>query len=197
MDPQYENRWHFRLLRICAALVLSLVMQTVTIAAKLDLDLEPWRAINDGVMGGISQGEMVATDSGLRFQGRLSLENNGGFASVRRPYAGDAISAGGVRLRVKGDGRRYQFRVRLDERYDGVSWSAGFDTSESWQTVDLPFEAFEPVYRGRSVSSAGPVVPEKIRQLGFMLVDGKEGPFQIDISGIEFVKGDSVQQKPQ
>jgi len=171
-------------------------MQTVTTAAELDLNLEPWRAINDGVMGGISQGEMVVIDNGLRFRGRLSLENNGGFASVRRPYGGDAIRAGGVRLRVKGDGRRYQFRVRLDERYDGVSWSAGFDTDDSWQTVDLPFEAFEPVYRGRSVANAGPVVSEKIRQFGFMLVDGKEGQFQLDITRIEFVTADSLQQKP-
>ena len=89
-----------------------MVMQTVSAAAELDLDLEPWRTVNDGVMGGVSQGQMVAIDSGLRFQGRLSLENNGGFASTRRLFGGDLAGAGGVRLRVKGDGRRYQFRVR-------------------------------------------------------------------------------------
>lgn len=171
-------------------MVLSVVTQTVSVAAELDLNLEPWRAINDGVMGGISRGEMVTFDNGLRFRGHLSLENNGGFASVRRPCGTDTVSTEGVRLRIKGDGRRYQFRLRLDERYDGISWSAGFDTNESWQTVNLPFEDFEPVYRGRPVPDAGSLEPENIRQVGFMLVDGQQGPFQLDISGIEFVAGE-------
>jgi hypothetical protein len=56
---------------------------------SLDLNSKPWRAINDGVMGGVSLGEIVAIDNGLRFQGTLSLENNGGFASVRRPFHGE------------------------------------------------------------------------------------------------------------
>lgn len=166
-----------------------MVMQTVSAAAELDLDLGPWRTVNDGVMGGVSQGQMVAIDNGLRFQGRLSLENNGGFASTRRLFGGDLAGASGVRLRVKGDGRRYQFRVRLDDRYDGVSWSAEFGTSESWQTVNLPFGTFVPVFRGRHVDDAGPFVPGDISQLGFLIADGKEGGFQLDIASIEFPEG--------
>ncbi|MGI9265830.1 MAG: CIA30 family protein [Gammaproteobacteria bacterium] len=160
--------------------------QAVSIAAELDLDIEPWRAINDGVMGGISQGEMIAVDDGLRFRGLLSLENNGGFASVRRLYDGDLAEAVGVRLRIKGDGRRYQFRLRLSDRYDGVSWSATFDTDKTWQTVFLVFEEFQPVFRGRPVADAEPFVAAKIRQLGFMLADGKQGEFQLDIASIDF-----------
>jgi len=158
----------------------------VTVAAQLGLEIQLWRTINDGVMGGISRGEIVTVDHGLRFQGLLSLQNNGGFASVRRPYGGSPISAGGVRLRVKGDVRRYQFRVRLDDCYDGISWRAGFDTNGSWQTVNLSFGEFEPVYRGRLVRNAGALAPEKIRQIGFMLADKKEEPFQLDFNSIEF-----------
>ncbi len=66
-----------------------------------------WQAVNDGVMGGVSDGRFRITDrQTLEFYGTLSLENNGGFASVRsRPralglQAGDTLVA-----RVRGDGR--------------------------------------------------------------------------------------------
>ncbi|MFT4584825.1 MAG: hypothetical protein ACI915_003497 [Gammaproteobacteria bacterium] len=166
-----------------------MAIHTVSMAAELELASYSWRAINDGVMGGISRGEMVAINNGLRFRGQLSLENNGGFASARTVYDGKPLTAGGVRLRVRGDGRRYQFRVRLDAHYDGISWRASFNTNESWQIVNLPFGEFEPVYRGRLVTNAGSFEPEKIRQIGFMLAARKEGAFELDIASIEFSTG--------
>jgi hypothetical protein len=43
-----------------------------------------WRIVNDVVMGGISKSEFVILDNAIAvFRGTLSLENNGGFASVR------------------------------------------------------------------------------------------------------------------
>ena len=153
----------------------------------LDLDLEPWQAINDGVMGGVSSGRMVSTDDGLRFEGELSLENNGGFASVRRPVKEDLSRSRGVRLKLRGDGRSYQFRLRLDNRFDGVAWRTGFATNGQWQIVELSFDDFEPVFRGRRVPEAGPAVAEKIRQIGFMLADKQPGPFALDIRSIEFI----------
>ena len=188
MEP--DVRCCCSVLKIWVLSILALAAHSMSAAAELDLDAKSWRTINDGVMGGVSHGEMVAINNGLRFRGRLSLENNGGFASARTAYVGKPVSAGRVRLRVRGDGRRYQFRVRLDPHDDGVSWRANFDTSESWQTIDLPFGNFEPVYRGRPVANAGSFEPKKIRQLGFMLADRKEGAFQLDITSIEFPTGE-------
>lgn len=153
---------------------------------RLDMDLRPWQAVNDGVMGGISVGAMVASDDGLRFEGTLSLENDGGFASVRRHFEDRLDGATGIRLRVRGDGRTYQFRIRLDDNFDGISWRGKFDTDGSVQTVDLSFEDFEPVFRGRLVEGAGKPDTSHIRQLGFLLADGGAGPFRLDIMAIEF-----------
>lgn len=154
---------------------------------SLDLNPEPWRAINDGVMGGVSLGEIVAIDNGLRFQGALSLENNGGFASVRRPFHGRLENVGVVRLLVKGDGRPYQFRVRLDDNYDGISWRHVFDTDGSWQTIELLFDDFEPVIRGRIISGIDSLDVSDVRQLGFLIADGKAGAFGLDVAAIEFI----------
>lgn len=153
----------------------------------LDLALDPWQAVNDGVMGGVSAGHMVAAEPGLRFEGVLSLENNGGFASVRRSIDHDLSGAGAVRLQVRGDGRTYQFRLRLDDRWDGIAWRAEFQTTGDRQTVELAFGEFVPVFRGRRVPDAGPVVAGRIRQIGFMLADRTPGPFALDILAIEFL----------
>jgi monofunctional biosynthetic peptidoglycan transglycosylase len=161
-------------------------MSVTAPSIELGMDLEPWRAINDGVMGGVSVGRMVAADKGLRFEGDLSLENNGGFASVRRPVDADLSASTGVRLRLRGDERTYQFRLRLDTRRDGVAWRAEFPTTGEWQTVELAFDEFTPVFRGRRVPEAGPAVPADIRQIGFMLADKTPGPFVLEIEAIEF-----------
>ncbi len=162
---------------------MAVLMQVIL---SLPMESEPWQAINDGVMGGLSAGRMAPSEAGLRFEGELSLENNGGFASVRRSLDGEIAQATGVRIALRGDGRRYQFRLRQDERYDGVAWRAEFSTNGDWQTVDLSFADFEPVFRGRRVPDAGPVIPARIRQIGFMVADRKAGPFALEIQSVEF-----------
>ena len=153
----------------------------------IPLSLEPWRVVNDGVMGGISSSRMVKADTGLRFTGNLSLENNGGFASVRRLVEEDLADTGRVLLEVRGDGRSYQCRIRQSGRFDGVAWRANFETSKEWRTVELPYAEFRPVFRGRSVPQAGPVVPTTIQQIGFLLADKQPGPFELEIRRIEFL----------
>lgn len=153
----------------------------------LDSNLQAWRVVNDGVMGGVSTGRMIKADGALRFEGELSLENNGGFASVRRTVDQDLSRATFVRLQVRGDGRTYQFRIRHDGRFEGVSWRAEFVSSSDWQTLDIPLDEFIPVFRGRRVTNAGPVDPSSIRQVGFLLADKQPGLFSLDIRSIEFM----------
>ena len=88
--------------------------------------------VNDGVMGGLSQGtiEMTQNDS-LLFKGNISLQNNGGFSSFR--IAGklwDLSAWKGVEILVKGDGRTYGLRATTDETFlrSSVSFTADFKT---------------------------------------------------------------------
>lgn len=169
----------------CFNLTIATSIALMTIS--LDPDLKAWRAVNDGVMGGVSSGRMVNGEDRLRFEGQLSLENNGGFASVRRQVDHDVSGTTVVRIQVRGDGRKYQFRIRHDGRFDGVSWRTEFPTNGDWQTLDLPLDEFVPVFRGRRVTGAGPVVASSIRQVGFLLADKQPGHFALDIRSIEFV----------
>lgn len=190
MAQTIEPSQHTKTWRQAGIFALAVLAMSSLMAApenSLDLNPEPWRAVNDGVMGGISAGEIVAIDQGLRFQGKLSLENNGGFASVRRLLDSKLDNVRGISVRVKGDSRPYQFRLRTDDRFDGVSWRHVFDTDGSWQTVELMFEDFEPVFRGRIVRGVAPLKASRIRQLGILLADGKAGAFQLDLGAIEFI----------
>jgi monofunctional biosynthetic peptidoglycan transglycosylase len=145
-----------------------------------------WVVIVDGVMGGRSSGTVDLTPGGLVFSGTLSLENNGGFSSARRTLDERPEGRLGIRLRLRGDGRSYQLRLRPNRDYDGVAWRAQFATSGEWQDIELGFDAFEPVFRGRAVPQAGAIDPGDIRQLGFMIADRQPGPFTLEVRSIEF-----------
>ena len=76
--------------------------------------LSSWYIVNDGVMGGVSKGQLSLTPEGHgKFTGTVSLANNGGFTSIRCNLPPTAIASNmKISMRIKGDGKNYQFRVR-------------------------------------------------------------------------------------
>jgi hypothetical protein len=150
-----------------------------------------WLVVNDGVMGGLSRSEFVASPGGYAtFRGEMSLENNGGFASVRG-YVPEGIPPGAraLEIRVRGDGRTFQVRLRMGRAFDGVAWASEFPTAaDTWQTVVLPISDFTPTFRGRTPRNAPPLDPEAVRQLGLMIADKRAGPFRLDVEWIRVVE---------
>jgi len=146
-----------------------------------------WYVVNDGVMGGLSQSAIRLTDQGTGvFEGDLSLENNGGFASVRALLGSRDLSAmTGLEIRVRGDGRTYQLRLRNDGRMDGIAYRAEFATEEDrWVTVRLLFDAFLPTFRGRILDDVPALDTARIAQLSFLLADKKPGRFTLEIGHV-------------
>jgi monofunctional biosynthetic peptidoglycan transglycosylase len=152
-----------------------------------------WRVVDDGVMGGLSQGNREIGDDGiLRFFGTLSLENNGGFSSLRAGNIKMDLSGGeGLVLRVKGDGRTYQLRLGTEARYLGreMSFQAGFPTTKGeWNEVKVPFNRFLGSWRGKELPE---IVfdPSKVRLIGLQLADKKQGPFELRVDWIRIYGG--------
>ena len=144
-----------------------------------------WPHINDGVMGGISSGEMSAADGYATFQGTVSFENNGGFSSVRSQAVVHDLSAfEGLVLQVRGDGKRYGFRLKTDASFDGVSYQVQIEPpAGEWTEISAPFTDFIPVYRGRVVRDHPPLDPSRIATFG-LIISRQEGPFRIDIESV-------------
>ncbi len=152
---------------------------------------EQWGAVNDGVMGGVSDGRFRITGEGtLEFHGTLSLANGGGFASVRsRPRdlgleAGDSLVA-----RVRGDGREYQLNLYTAARRVGSSYRAPLPTrAGEWIEARIPLEGFAATSFGQVRAGAGPVDPGSVRSVGFFLADGAPGPFRLEVAWIEVLR---------
>jgi hypothetical protein len=161
---------------------------------KILMDFSPgekvpeWLIINDGVMGGISTSDVEYIPAGyLRFSGNVSLQNNGGFASFRSQST--LFNLGeydGIKIRIKGDGKKYSLRLRTTNAFDGVAYAADFQTLENeWQEITIPFKDFTPRFRGRIVLNAEELNKNNITQLGFMISDKQQGKFRMEIDWIK------------
>jgi len=151
----------------------------------LELDATHWNVITDTVMGGVSRGQVLPLDGGVLFRGQLSHENNGGFASMRCRFPHDFADMTAFRLTVRGDGRRYQFRLRANESPVSVAWRAMFGTDGTVQWINLTLSDFEPVVRGRPVTGNVVLSPAEIHWLGIMIADNPPGPFALEVHAIE------------
>jgi NADH dehydrogenase [ubiquinone] 1 alpha subcomplex assembly factor 1 len=149
---------------------------------------QKWQAVSDGVMGGVSDGRFKVTEEGtLKFFGTLSLENNGGFASVRtKPTVLDIKAGDTIAVRVKGDGREYVLNIYTKSRRMAFSYRAPMPTmKDEWTEVRVPLDDFIPTAFGRRVQGMGPVEPSQINGLGFMLSDKKPGKFQMQVEWVK------------
>ena len=144
-----------------------------------------WNIVNDTVMGGRSQARMSVRNNKAEFKGYLSLANNGGFSSVRAYYPNDLFDINSIVLRVKGDGRKYSFRIRTDNN-SWVSYTQSFATeNDTWQEVVLDIKDFYPTYRGYSLRNVPELSDSIIREIGIMISDKVEGNFKIDVDWIK------------
>jgi peptide-methionine (R)-S-oxide reductase len=147
-----------------------------------------WGIVNDTVMGGVSNSEFVLAEEGgvAIFRGTLSLENRGGFASVRTsPQDFQLDGYEGLRLRVRGDGRTYKLRIRTDRSLDGPAYEAEFETaSGEWATVDVPFRSMVPTFRGRVLRNQPELEGARVRQIGLMIADKVPGAFELEVNWI-------------
>jgi len=157
-----------------------------------------WQVVNDGVMGGLSEGKLTQSATGtMIFSGMLSLENNGGFSTFRSgdlklDLSGDL----GLLLRVKGDGRTYQARLATDALFRGmeVSFAADFATQKGeWMEVKVPFASFKGSFRGLDLPKEK-LEPAKVRRVSILLGDKKQGPFELEIDSIQTYRAAAAQK---
>ncbi len=148
--------------------------ETVLFNFPLITDLsDTWGAVDDVVMGGVSNSRIIRSPEGAWFTGNVSTANSGGFASVRtRNFEPplDLSQASGIKLRVKGDGQRYKFFIRTDAGWDSVAFSYSFDTVENeWITVKVPFSQMRGVVRAKTLPDDVKLNPQQVRSMQLML----------------------------
>lgn len=147
--------------------------------------LPGWYTVNDDVMGGRSSCTFTLNDAGHAvFEGHVSLENYGGFSSVH--YRFDPVNTAGypfLVLRVKGDGKRYQVRIK-NRASDYYSYIAYFETTGDWQTVKVQLSNMYPSFRGRTLEMPN-FEGGNIEELALLIGNKTEEDFRLEIDRIE------------
>lgn len=150
---------------------------------------QQWQIINDGVMGGHSSGQFQINAAGHAvFLGTVSLKNNGGFTSVKNMEPLNLQGYDGIKLTIRGDGNRYSFRIQTGKERKTHNWSyeCRFDTdTDSTKDILLPFDDFNPTYRGSTPKGVPPLDPGNIHNFGFLISDKQKGEFRLEIEKIE------------
>lgn len=147
-----------------------------------------WRAVNDGVMGGLSSGGPSFENDHMVFSGTINT-NGGGFSSVRAPLEPGLLKeAIGLSLKVNSDGRVYKITFRTDARYGWrqISFQAPLPETPKgeWAEVYVPFSDLKASVFGRPIRGAN-FNKNKVEEIGIILADGRDGPFTIKVDWIK------------
>ena len=122
--------------------------ETVVDRMVIDLGLDgdnSWYAVNDTVMGGVSEGFVDYTDDTLVFSGTVSTDSNGGFTSVRSVSdVWDLSEYTNLVVRLKSEGQPFTLIFA-----DSPNWWEGqfrYDIEameEGWNEVVIPLVDIE------------------------------------------------------
>ncbi len=148
------------------------------------VSISDWRTVNDVVMGGKSSSEIYLNEQGKGvFKGYVSLENNGGFSSLRyqfnkmntKPYSK-------IIVRIRGDEKKYQFRIKAKVT-DKHSYTTVFNTSKDWEVIEISLSDMYPVFRGRKLDMPN-YDGESIEEIAFLIGNKKAESFKLEIDTI-------------
>ena len=150
----------------------------------VNTDISNWKIVDDLVMGGRSNGNFKIDSEGFgEYTGYISLKNNGGFSSLH--YYFEALNTYNYSkfiLKVKGDGKSYQFRVK-DKRSNRYSYISKFNTTKDWQDVEIPFSEMHAAFRGNQLDIPN-FKGDQMEEIAFLIGNKKEENFKLLIDHI-------------
>lgn len=176
---------HDSIMLLVHTLILPLLMATTMIFNfSTTTDDKQWQIVDDVVMGGVSSGKFTITPEGHgAFYGHVSTKNNGGFSSVRhrcKPVSTTPESV--VYLRVKGDGKNYQFRIKTQSN-EYYSYITTFATTGDWETISIPLKSLYPSFRGRKLDMPN-FNADSFEEITFLIANKLEEDFELLIDYI-------------
>lgn len=145
-----------------------------------------WHAIDDRVMGGVSSSRLRYDPAGHAvFEGNVSLERNGGFASIRStPADRGKPRAQTCFIEARATGKRFKLNLLTDDAFDSINYQASLAPSAAWQKLRIPLSAFRATFRGREVPGSPALDPARIRQVGLMIAERQAGAFALEVRRI-------------
>jgi len=170
---------------ICSMVLVSSLSSHIIFNFNKNSSISNWIVVDDVVMGGKSNGNFQLNKGGKGvFSGKISLDNNGGFSSVRYGFNKLNIEKfKSIVLKIKGDGKNYQFRIK-HKSSDYASYITSFSSSGEWQEIEIPLNSMYPSFRGRKLDEPN-FQHKSIEEVTFLIANKKNEEFIILIDKIE------------
>ena len=151
----------------------------------LDSKRSNWDMFSDGVMGGLSTGNLIELkEDGANFyrlQGEVSTKNNGGFIQYRTKTRLKGTNFEGIKIKARGNNNEYFIHVRTSATiFPWDYYAASFQASNEWKDITLPFSSFKK----SSWRLPSKVKSSKVRSIG-VVAFGKDFYAEIDLANIE------------
>jgi NADH dehydrogenase [ubiquinone] 1 alpha subcomplex assembly factor 1 len=166
-------------------ILLSTVVSThVIFDFNKNSNVKSWIIVDDVVMGGKSSGSFRLSSEGHGvFEGNISLKNYGGFSSVRYRFKKlDIKGSTKIILKVKGDGKKYQFRIKSNSS-DYYSYIYSFSTTGKWEEIQIPLKDMYPSFRGRKLNLPN-FSNDYIEEIAFLIGNKKQEKFKLLIDKV-------------
>ncbi len=162
--------------------------EKILLDASLMKTEKRWKVVNDGVMGGLSSSEVFVNENEkIVFKGDISLENNGGFASLRSPIKNyNFENFSGLEISINGYGKQFNISMKETVNFTGYFYRINFATEENgFTTLKFLFNQFKLFYFGKEVVSNTSIPLDKIKQISILVSDEQEGKFSAEIDYIK------------
>ena len=147
-------------------------------------EVQRWRVVNDGVMGGLSSGGMQVDNGAMTYTGLINT-NGGGFSSIRRTISpGTLTNAVALKFNHNNDGRVYKVSIRSSAAYRRrpISFQAPIPPGDQGAMVAL--DDLQGSFRGYETPGAS-FDRDQAFEIGIILADGIDGPFEMSMRSIE------------
>ena len=170
---------------ICSMVLVSSLSSYILFDFNKNSSISNWVVVDDVVMGGRSNGNFQLNKQGKGvFSGKISLDNNGGFSSVRHVFSKLNVEKfKSIVLKIKGDGKNYQFRIK-HKSSDYASYITSFSSSGEWQEIEIPLNSMYPSFRGRKLDKPN-FSHIYIEEVTFLIANKKNEEFMLLIDKIE------------
>ncbi|MEO1218708.1 MAG: CIA30 family protein [Bacteroidota bacterium] len=148
-----------------------------------------WEVINDGVMGGLSKGKIEMTENTLKFSGSISLDNYGGFTSVKSPFTKiDLSNSKKVKIRYRTKNQSVAISLENSKEFYKPYFKMNLaNTNNEWKTVDRSINEFKENKLGQETSTQiSSKFLESVQRIGLITSQKKEGDFTVEIDYIKF-----------
>jgi monofunctional biosynthetic peptidoglycan transglycosylase len=154
--------------------------------------ISDWTIISDNVMGGLTKSTLMYTENSLLLTGNLSLENYGGFSSVKSKFKQmDLSEYKGIKIKFRSNNQKYAITLEDSRNWTKPYYKGAINEvmQNGWVETMINFSDFETYQIGEPTGEKlKKSVLKNILRVGIMTTEKKEGPFSIEVEYIEFVK---------